>query len=262
MSTLFVSDLHLDAALPAAIAQFEDFARDQARESEALYILGDLFESWVGDDDEDGARAQVCAALRALGAAGVACYACHGNRDFLLADGFEQRSGCRLIDDPTVIDLYGERVLLTHGDLLCTGDLPYQRLRSVVRTASWQRQFLRLPLATRRRLAGAARAGSRAHTGMAAPEIMDVSEPAVMATLRAAGVRRLIHGHTHRPGVHEFALDGASAFRYVLGAWYEQGSYLRCSPDRYELLTLPRTVANAGVGVSAGDGAATGGGPE
>lgn len=248
MSTLFVSDLHLDAALPAAIAQFEGFARGPARGVEALYILGDLFESWVGDDDDDAGRERVCAALRELTASGVACYACHGNRDFLLAAGFEQRSGCRVIGDPTIIDLYGERVLLTHGDLLCTGDRAYQQLRSVVRTASWQRRFLRLPLATRRQLADAARAGSRAHTGMAAPEIMDVSEPAVLAALRAAGVRRMIHGHTHRPAVHEFGLDGASAYRYVLGAWYEQGSCLRCSADGYELLMLPRTGASAGGG--------------
>ena len=243
MSTLFVSDLHLDAALPAAIEQFEAFTQGPARDAEALYILGDLFESWVGDDDDDAARERVCTALRALTASDVACYACHGNRDFLLAAGFEQRSGCRIIDDPTVIDLYGEQVLLTHGDMLCTGDLAYQRLRSVVRTASWQRRFLRLPLATRRQFADAARAGSRAHTGIAAPEIMDVSEPAVMAALRATGVHRLIHGHTHRPGVHEFVLDGESATRYVLGAWYEQGSCLRCSIDGYELLTLPRAGA-------------------
>ncbi|HVN98980.1 MAG TPA: UDP-2,3-diacylglucosamine diphosphatase [Steroidobacteraceae bacterium] len=243
MTTLFVSDLHLDAALPAAIGQFEEFLAGPAREAEALYILGDLFESWVGDDDDDAGRNQVCAALRALADAGVACYACHGNRDFLLGAGFEQRSGCRIIADPTIIDLYGERVLLTHGDALCTGDLPYQRLRSVVRTDSWQRRFLRLPLATRRLLAEAARAGSRAHTGMAAAEIMDASEAAVAAVLRACGVRTLIHGHTHRPGVHEFTLDGANARRYVLGAWYEQGSCLRCTPGRYELLSLPRSPA-------------------
>ena len=240
MDTLFVSDLHLDAALPAAIEQFEAFALGPARGAAALYILGDLFESWVGDDDDDAARARVCGALRALAAAGVPCYACHGNRDFLLAAGFERRSGCRIVSDPTVIDLYGERVLLTHGDLLCTGDHAYQRLRGVVRTPAWQRRFLRLPLATRRQLADAARAGSRAHTGMAAPEIMDVSEPAVAAALRAAGVPRMIHGQTHRPGVHEYTLDAARAQRYVLGAWYEQGSVLRCSAGRYELCTLPR----------------------
>jgi UDP-2,3-diacylglucosamine hydrolase len=240
MDTLFVSDLHLDAALPAAIAQFEAFLQGPARAAAALYILGDLFESWVGDDDDDPERARVCTALRALTAAGVACHVCHGNRDFLLAQGFEQRTGCGIIADPTVIELHGERVLLTHGDALCTGDAAYQRLRSVVRSSAWQRRFLRLPLATRRRLAAAARAGSRAHTGMSVPDIMDASEAAVLAVLRAGGVRTLIHGHTHRPGVHEFLVDGASARRYVLGAWYEQGSVLRRNRAGYELVSLPR----------------------
>ena len=248
VSTLFVSDVHLDAALPAAITQFEEFLKGPARGADALYILGDLFESWVGDDDDDAGRDRVCVALRALGDSGVACYACHGNRDFLLAAGFEQRSGCRIIPDPTIIDLYGERVLLTHGDALCTGDHSYQRLRSVVRTAPWQRRFLRLSLATRRELADAARAGSKAHTGLVAPEIMDASESAVTAVLSASGVHTLIHGHTHRPGVNEFPLEGAAAHRYVLGAWYEQGSYLRCAPGRYELLTLPRAPSAAGGG--------------
>jgi UDP-2,3-diacylglucosamine hydrolase len=248
MSTLFVSDLHLDSALPAAISQFEEFLLGPARGADALYILGDLFESWVGDDDDDAGSERVCAALRAYGNTGVACYACHGNRDFLLAAGFGRRSGCRIIPDPTIVDLYGERVLLTHGDVLCTADHAYQRLRSVVRTDSWQRRFLRLPLATRRHLAAAARAGSRAHTGVVAPEIMDASDLAVAAVLRASGLRTLIHGHTHRPGVHEFTLDGLPARRYVLGAWYEQGSYLRCTPGRYELLTLPRLPSAAGGG--------------
>ena len=240
MSTLFISDLHLDGALPAAIAQFESFLQGPARTAEALYILGDLFEVWLGDDDDDRERGRVCAALRSLSDAGVACHVCHGNRDFLLAAGFEQRTGCRLIADPSVVDLYGERVLLTHGDALCTDDVSYQRLRSVVRTAAWQRRFLRLPLAARRSLAEAARAGSRAHTGMVAPDIMDASEAAVVAVLRACQVRVLIHGHTHRPGVHQLAVDGAAARRYVLGAWYEQGSFLRCDPLGYELVTMWR----------------------
>ena len=243
MSTLLASDLHLDGTLPDAIAQFEAFLSGPARSADALYILGDLFESWVGDDDDDAERARVCAALRALTGAGVACYACHGNRDFLMGPGFEQRTGCRLIPDPTVIELYGERVLLTHGDALCTGDAAYQRLRSTVRNPSWQRRFLRLPLATRRGLAAAAREGSRAHTGMAAPDIMDASEPAVLAALRAVGVRTLIHGHTHRPAVHELLLDGARAHRYVLGAWYQQGSVLRRDRAGFELMSLPRAAA-------------------
>jgi UDP-2,3-diacylglucosamine hydrolase len=237
---LFVSDLHLDAALPAALAQFDAFLQGPARAAEALYILGDLFETWVGDDDDDAELARVCAALRALSDAGVACHVCHGNRDFLLGTGFEQRTGCRLLPDPTILDLQGERVLLTHGDALCSADHAYQRLRSVVRDPPWQRRFLRLPLATRRALAEAARAGSRAHTGMAAADIMDVSAEAVVRVMSACQVRTLIHGHTHRPAIHELSVDGARAQRIVLGSWYEQGSCLRWDGRGYELLTLAR----------------------
>jgi UDP-2,3-diacylglucosamine hydrolase len=240
MDTLFVSDLHLDGASPAALDQFEAFLRGPARASAALYILGDLFETWVGDDDDDPALRRACAALQALSAAGVACHVCHGNRDFLLGSGFEQRTGCRLLTDPTIIELGGERVLLTHGDALCTADHSYQRLRSVVRNGAWQRRFLRLPLAARRALATAARAGSRAHTGMAAADIMDVSEAAVVRLMSACQVRTLIHGHTHRPAIHELTIDGAPARRIVLGAWYERGSCLRHGARGYELLVLPR----------------------
>ena len=240
MSTLFVSDLHLDTTYPAAIAQFEQLLRGAARGAEALYILGDLFEDWVGDDDDDPARARVCQALRHYADGGTPCYLMHGNRDFLLGAGFTARSHCQLLGDAIELELYGERVLLTHGDALCTADLSYQRLRSVVRTPHWQRRFLRLPLATRRALAAAARAGSRAHTGTAAPYIMDADEAAVQAAMRACGVNTLIHGHTHRPAIHEFLLAGQPARRIVLGAWYEQGSVLRWDAGGYELQVLAR----------------------
>jgi UDP-2,3-diacylglucosamine hydrolase len=240
LTTLFISDLHLDAAAPAATEQFLDFLAGPARAAEALYVLGDLFESWIGDDDADAWRAPICAALRALAEAGVACHVMHGNRDFLLQQGFAARSGCQLLSDPTVIELGGERVLLTHGDALCTDDVAYQKLRAVVRQRAWQRRFLALPLATRRALAGAARAGSRRHMQRVAPLIMDVNAAAVRQALRATGVRTLIHGHTHRPAVHEFELDGTPARRIVLGAWYEQGSVLAWRDGRYALETLPR----------------------
>ena len=240
MTTLFVSDLHLDSALPAAIAQFKDFLSGPAHGADALYLLGDLFESWVGDDDDDAGRESVCAALRAYSATGVPCYACYGNRDFLLAAGFERRSGCRIIEDPTIIDLYGERVLLTHGDALCTDDHAYQELRSIVRESAWQRRFLALPRAHRELLANEARAGSRRHTARTVPYIMDVNASAVVAAFRAARARRMIHGHTHRPGVHELEVDGQRAQRIVLGAWYEHGSYLRYERGSYELRELPR----------------------
>jgi len=240
MARLFVSDVHLDAAAPRATDQFLSFLHAEAAGAEALYILGDLFEAWVGDDDQEPANERVCRALRALTAGGVACFALHGNRDFLLGAGFCARSGCRLLSDPVIAQLDGERVLLTHGDALCTDDHAYQELRTIVREPAWQQRFLALPRATRELLADEARAGSRRHTGRTVPDIMDVNPAAVITAFRAARVRRMIHGHTHRPGVHDLEVDGAPAQRIVLGAWYEQGSYLRYERGTCQLQLLPR----------------------
>ena len=240
MARLFVSDVHLDASEPRAIEQFLGFLQGRAAGAEALYILGDLFETWVGDDAASADKRLVRAALHTLTARGVACFVLHGNRDFLLGREFCERTGCRLLTDPIVAEFDGERVLLTHGDALCTDDHPYQELRSIVRTPQWQRRFLALPLADRELLADQARAGSRQHTSRTIPYIMDVNSEAVAAALRATGVRRIIHGHTHRPGIHELRIDGEPAQRIVLGAWYEQGSYLVYESGRYELLELPR----------------------
>ena len=240
MARLFVSDVHLDAAAPRATDQFLAFLHGEAAGAEALYILGDLFEAWVGDDDQEPANERVCRALRALTAGGVACFALHGNRDFLLGAGFCARSGCRLLSDPVIAQLDGERVLLTHGDALCTDDHAYQELRTIVRAPAWQQRFLSLPRATRELLANEARAGSRRHTARTVPNIMDVNPAAVITAFRAARVRRMIHGHTHRPGVHDVEVDGEPAQRIVLGAWYEQGSYLRYERGTYQLRVLPR----------------------
>jgi UDP-2,3-diacylglucosamine hydrolase len=240
MRRLFVSDVHLDAERPDATEQFLAFLDAEASRAAALYILGDLFEAWVGDDDRATNNERVCRALRVLADSGVACFALHGNRDFLLGAGFSARSGCRLLADPVVAQLHGERVLLTHGDALCTDDHSYQELRSIVRRDRWQRRFLALPRAHREVLADEARAGSRRHTTRTVPYIMDVNAAAVAAAFRATRTRRMIHGHTHRPGVHSLEVDGESAARIVLGAWYEQGSYLSCEGGQYELRSLPR----------------------
>jgi UDP-2,3-diacylglucosamine hydrolase len=239
MARLFVSDVHLDAAAPDATRQFLEFLAGEARTAQALYILGDLFEAWVGDDDESSANGEVCAALRTLSQQ-VACFAMHGNRDFLLGPGFHDRSGCSLLPDPVIVQLDEEAVLLTHGDALCTDDHSYQELRSIVRSASWQRRFLDLPLAHREQLADEVRAGSRKHTARTVPQIMDVNQQAVAAAFRATGVTRMIHGHTHRPGRHDLEVDGEHRQRIVLGAWYEQGSYLSYEGGRYRLCELPR----------------------
>jgi UDP-2,3-diacylglucosamine hydrolase len=243
VAQLFVSDLHLDAATPGAIEQFLEFLAERAERAEALYILGDLFEAWIGDDDPQPAKARVCAAIGALTSRGVPCFVLHGNRDFLLAGGFCERTGSVLLPDPVMVELGGEHVLLTHGDALCTGDRAYQQLRSTVRDPTWQRRFLALPTAVRLQLADRARAGSRAHTARAIPEVMDVSADAVAAAYRATSAERIIHGHTHRPAVHELQVDGRRVWRIVLGAWYEQGSYLEYQDGRYDLRELPRNCA-------------------
>lgn len=240
MTCLFVSDLHLDAAAPEASDQFIAFLRGEARTARALYILGDLFESWVGDDDDDPERARICAALGEFTASGTPCFVMHGNRDFLLGAGFATRSGCRLIADPVITEIAGVRTLLAHGDLFCTDDVKYQQLRLIVRDPAWQRQLLALSLADRKLLANEARAGSRAHTSRVQPEIMDANPAAIELAAREFDAEVVIHGHTHRPGVHQFFADGRARTRIVLGAWYEQGSVLEWGATGRRLRTLPR----------------------
>jgi len=240
VATLFISDLHIDASRPAITEQFLSFLRTEAASAEALYILGDLFESWVGDDAADPAQSAAVAGLRELTAAGVPCFVMHGNRDFLLGPQFCAMTGALLLPDPLIVTLYGEPVLVMHGDALCTDDRAYQRLRATVRDADWQRQFLALCVAQRRALAGAARVGSQAHTATLEYAIADVNAASVAAALRAAGTATLLHGHTHRPGIHPLQIDGRACTRIVLGDWYTQGSLLRWDRNGPELVSLAR----------------------
>jgi len=239
-TTFFISDLHLDPVQPAIARQFLRFLKEEARRASHLYVLGDLFEVWLGDDDPDPAAREIVAALRDLTDAGVRCSFMHGNRDFLVGERFARETGCRLLRDGTIVDMHGERVLLMHGDVLCTDDHSYQRLRRIVRNPLTQWIFRRMSLGQRRRLAQRLREGSRMHVGETAPEIMDVNAYAVIAALRHAGVKTLIHGHTHRPAIHTLDLDGTAAKRIVLGDWYSQGSVLEWSESGVELRTLPR----------------------
>ncbi len=243
MTTLFISDLHLDGARPDITDQFLDFLSREARSAHALYILGDLFEAWIGDDDPDPDKRRVLAAMKQVSAGGVPCYVMHGNRDFLLGKRFCADSGAKLIDDGTVIDLYGKPVLLMHGDTLCTDDHAYQRLRRIVRNPVVKFVLRNLSLAQRQKLAAKMREGSKAHIeamDAAAPAIMDVNTAAVERTFRRYGVDSLIHGHTHRPAVHELRVDGRKATRIVLGDWYDQGSVLRWRKEGFELAGLRR----------------------
>jgi UDP-2,3-diacylglucosamine hydrolase len=244
-ATLFISDLHLDGSRPGIDSQFLEFLRTEARDAQALYILGDLFETWIGDDDPDPGKRRIVQGLRSLTAGGVACYVMHGNRDFLLGKRFCAESGTRLIDDGTVIDLYGRRVLLLHGDTLCIDDPAYQRLRRIVRNPLVQFAMRRLSLRQRQRLAQKMRAGSRAHIeamDKTAPYIMDVNARQVVRTLQRYHVDCMIHGHTHRPAIHEVALPKDKGTRIVLGDWYDHGSVLRWDEKGYELAGLRRVA--------------------
>jgi len=232
VTTLFISDLHMDAATPEITRQFVDFLAGEARRSEALYILGDLFESWVGDDAADPDQITAMEALKSLTGSGVPCFVMHGNRDFLLGPGFCAMTGARLLPDPLIVTLYGERVLVMHGDALCTDDRAYQRLRATVRDPEWQREFLALSIAARRSLAGAARVGSQAHTAALDYAIADVNPDSVAAAL--------LHGHTHRPAIHPLDVDGRACTRIVLGDWHARGSVLRWDRSGPELGSLPR----------------------
>jgi UDP-2,3-diacylglucosamine hydrolase len=240
MSSLFASDLHLDSEAPWAIEAFISFLRGPARQAEALYLLGDLFEVWVGDDDTNPDNVRVCEALRELTTGGVPTYAIHGNRDFLLGAQFSARTGVKLLPDPVMVELHGVRTLLSHGDVFCTDDASYQQLRSIVRQPRWQRRFLSLPIETRRTLASAARAGSKAHTLRTIPTIMDVNPEAVTRAMQATGARRLIHGHTHRPAIHPGVVDGLPTERVVLAPWYEAASCISVGADGVREISLPR----------------------
>lgn len=243
MTTLFISDLHLESTRPAITTLFLDFLERRARRAEALYILGDLFEAWIGDDDDVEPGGTVATALRALTDRGIPTYFLHGNRDFLLGERFAAASGIQLLPESWVIELAGERVLLLHGDTLCTDDVEYQVFRAQVRDPAWRARTLALPLTQRRALAGQLRETSQQATRQKAADITDVNPAAVDQALRAQGVHRLIHGHTHRPAIHHWSLDGQPARRAVLGDWRDQGSVLVCDAAGWRLEPLPLSGA-------------------
>lgn len=239
MTTLFISDLHLHPSRPQITELLLDFLRKEAHTAEALYILGDFFETWIGDDDPDPHHARVLSGVRALTDSGVPVFFMHGNRDFLIGEGFARQTGCTLLPDPTSVNLYATPTLLMHGDTLCTDDVEYQEFRNTVRDPAWQKSFLAKPLAERGAFSAQARATSKTRTASKPEYIMDVNQQAVERAIVAHGVTRLIHGHTHRPAVHKFRCNGLEATRIVLGDWYEQGSILRVNRHAALIETLP-----------------------
>ncbi|MFT3761794.1 MAG: UDP-2,3-diacylglucosamine diphosphatase [Pseudoxanthomonas sp.] len=245
MTTLFVSDLHLDASRPAIIGLFGEFLREEARSADALYILGDLFEAWVGDDDTSEVGAEVAAHLREVANAGVPLFFIRGNRDFLVGTDYALRAGFRILPDPAVVVLYGKPTLLMHGDLLCSDDVAYQQFRAQTRDPAWQAQFLSQPLAARQAFAAKAREVSMARQQEMLggdktrfETVTDVTPATVEATFVRYGIDTLIHGHTHRPAIHDLEVDGHACRRVVLGDWYEQGSVLRVNADGMRLERL------------------------
>ncbi|RZA21472.1 MAG: UDP-2,3-diacylglucosamine diphosphatase [Lysobacteraceae bacterium] len=240
MTTLFIADLHLDPERPVITELFGRFLDGEARQAQALYILGDLFEAWVGDDDPSAAGAFVAEKLRGLVDAGVPVYFIRGNRDFLLGGDYATRAGMAVLPDPAVVVLHGQATLVLHGDLLCTDDVAYQQFRAQSRDPRWQAQFLEQPLQARLAFAAQARAASKARYGElvaagTAETIGDVAPATVREWFKRYGVRRMIHGHTHRPAIHD---EGGGNTRIVLGDWYEQGSVLRVGEDGFDLARL------------------------
>jgi UDP-2,3-diacylglucosamine hydrolase len=240
LTTLFISDLHLEAARPGIGEQFLAFLQREATGAEALYILGDLFESWIGDDDPNRHYAAMKRAIRAVTDGGVPVFFMHGNRDFLIGERFADDTGVRLLPDPCKVALYGEDVLLSHGDALCIDDVRYQEVRSITRDPAWQSRMLDKPLDERQAIARQARADSMSHGASIDLDISDVNQGAVEQLLREYDVLALLHGHTHRPAVHRFLLDGVPATRIVLGDWYAQGSVVRWDAGGPELRVLER----------------------
>ncbi len=246
MTTLFISDLHLDPERPEVTRLFGDFIDGEARDADALYILGDLFEAWVGDDDPSELGAFVATKLRALSDSGVPVCFQHGNRDFLVGRDLAARAGMTLLPENAVVMLYGRPVLLMHGDTLCTGDQAYQAFRAQTRTPAWRQQFLSQPLVARLAFAAQARASSQQRQQAMKQDdraqfetVTDVSPAAVHETFARYGINTMIHGHTHRPAIHAIDVDKRTCERVVLGDWYTQGSVLRVNAGGMRLSALP-----------------------
>ncbi|MBW7981920.1 UDP-2,3-diacylglucosamine diphosphatase [Enterobacillus tribolii] len=241
MATLFIADLHLSAQEPAITAGFLHFLQqEETRGADALYILGDFFEYWIGDDDPDPLHQQIADALKALADHDVPCFFIHGNRDFLLGKRFAARCGMTLLPQEQVLTLYGHKVLILHGDTLCSDDTEYQRYRRRVHNPLIQRIFLWLPLKLRLKIADNMRRRSQSGNAGKDESIMDVTPKTVEAEMMKHRVRWMIHGHTHRPAIHHFPLpDGETGHRAVLGAWHSEGSMIRVTKDAVELVRFP-----------------------
>jgi len=232
VTTLFISDLHLEESRPDITEAFLGFLDGTASGVDQLYILGDFFEAWIGDDERTPLQEQIAAALRKLRDSGTDIFLMHGNRDFLIGEDFCERAGATLLDDPTVIDLHGIPTLLMHGDSLCTADVEYQKFRANMRNPQWQQMILQRPLEDRQQMARQLREISMAKNQGKEEFIMDVTPEEVIKDMEAHGVQHMIHGHTHRPAVHELIANGLPAKRIVLGDWDKNVWWLEAEPGK------------------------------
>lgn len=235
----FIADLHLSESRPDISTCFLRFLENDATEAEKLYILGDLFEAWVGDDDDSPYLKTIADALTKLSKSGTKIFYIHGNRDFLLGKRYAKKAGIHLLPEIDTIDLYGKHVVIMHGDTLCTRDVDYQVFRKKSRSWWWQTVIKSLPLFVRKKIAENYRKRSTEATAIKSQDIMDVTESEVIECLEKYNSQLLIHGHTHRPAVHQISANGENAERIVLGDWYEQGAWLKVTPDSTELLYQP-----------------------
>ena len=241
MNRYFISDLHLDETRPHTTALFKSFA-EKLKENDPqteLYILGDLFESWIGDDYENELHNEVKTTLNSLTRSGIKVFFLYGNRDFLIGEEFLSETGVELLIDPFLLKSNGKTILLTHGDQMCIDDVEYQTFRSIVRNPDWQKDFLNFPISKRLKIAGETKDASKQSKQEKSMEIMDVNEEEVLRVFKQHGVNTMIHGHTHRPMIHELKIDGRLCSRYVLGDWNKTSAMvLQWSKESLELIDL------------------------
>ncbi len=240
MTTLFISDLHLAADRPEIGEQLIHFLQKEAVGADALFILGDLFETWIGDDDPDPYHATIKMALSSVVKTGTPVFFMHGNRDFMVGEAFSAETGIQLLPDPFVVGLYGKDVLLSHGDAYCIDDVEYQAARKMTRDPEWQAMMLQKTLEERRAFADQSRAASHAHGKGISEKISDVNVEAIENAMQEHNVRLMVHGHTHRPSVHAQTIRGMTAKRIVLGDWFDQGSVLRWNQRGPQLRSMSR----------------------
>lgn len=241
MTTLFISDLHLSEHTPEINQCFQRFMREEAIHADALYVLGDLFEFWIGDDDNSTFATSIKNEFKRLTSQGVPCYFTQGNRDFLIGKRFSKQTGITLLGDSTIIDLYGQRAVVMHGDTLCTDDVKYLEYREKVHQPWLQWVFNRIPMFLKKKIVSRVQSDIKSDKQTKSLEIMDVNQTAVERVMRDENVTLMIHGHTHRPNIHQFAIENDTCTRIVLGDWYTQGSVLAFSSELFDLQTRPFT---------------------